>query len=82
MLMCEDIELELQCKYCDYEEILNVLESDYDAWAGNGALIQEVFDYLSAGQRELMISGTCDTCWNKFFPMYVHLQDTEEDEDE
>jgi len=68
--MSEDIELELQCKYCDYEEILHVPESDYDAWAGNGVLIQEVFDYLSAGQRELMISGTCDTCWNKFFPNY------------
>tara|TARA_R100001198_G_C5189821_1_gene182952 strand:+ start:433 stop:870 length:438 start_codon:yes stop_codon:yes gene_type:complete len=66
--MNEDIELELQCKYCDYEEILHVPESDYDAWAGNGVPIQEVFDYLSAGQRELMISGTCDTCWNKFFP--------------
>ena len=79
--MNEDIELELQCKYCDYEEILHVPKSDYDAWH-NGAFIQEVFDYLSAGQRELMISGTCDTCWNKFFPMYVHLQDTEEDEDE
>jgi len=68
MLMCEDVELELQCKYCDYEELLNVPESDYNAWAGNGVPIQEVFDYLSAGQRELMISGTCDTCWNKFFP--------------
>ena len=66
--MSEDIELELQCKYCDYEEILNVPESDYNAWAGNGVPIKEVFDYLSAGQRELMISGTCDTCWNKFFP--------------
>jgi hypothetical protein len=75
----EDIELELQCKYCDYEELLNVPESDYNAWAGNGVAIQEVFDYLSAGQRELMVSGTCDTCWDKFFPMYV--RDAEEDED-
>ena len=73
--MSEDIELELQCKYCDYEEILYVPKSDYDAWH-NGALIQEVFDYLSAGQRELMISGTCDTCWNKFFP---NAKDEDED---
>ncbi len=73
--MSEDIELELQCKYCDYEELLNVPESDYNAWH-NGAFIQEVFHYLSAGQRELMISGTCDTCWNKFFP---NANDEDED---
>ena len=62
-----NFELECLCNYCDYAEEILVDEADYDAWH-NGALIQEVFDYLSAGQRELMISGTCDTCWNKFFP--------------
>ena len=34
----------------------------------NGKLIQDAFPYLTDGQRELMISNTCDTCWNKFFP--------------
>ena len=51
-------------------------KSDYDAWH-NGALIQEVFDYLTAGQRELMLSNTCDTCWNKFFP-YADKEEEEE----
>ena len=37
----------------------------------------KLFDYLSAGQRELMISGTCDTCWNKFFP-YANKEEEEE----
>ena len=74
--MSEDIELELQCKYCDYEEILYVPESDYNAWH-NGELIQDVMYYLTDAQRELMISHTCDTCWNKFFP---NANDEDEDE--
>jgi hypothetical protein len=26
-------------------------------------LMQEIFPDLSIGDRELLISGTCDTCW-------------------
>ena len=33
-----------------------------------GEFAQDCFPYLTAGQRELMISNTCDDCWNKFFP--------------
>jgi DNA-directed RNA polymerase subunit RPC12/RpoP len=58
-----DLGLELECKYCDYKETIIV-----------GELIQDAFPYLTAGQRELMLSNTCDTCWNKFFP--------EDDDDE
>jgi hypothetical protein len=28
-------------------------------------LMQEIFPDLSIGDRELLISGTCDTCWQK-----------------
>ncbi len=62
-----DLQLELECMYCDYKEVITVHESDYITWH-NGGLIQEAFPYLSADQRELMISNTCDDCWNKFFP--------------
>tara|TARA_B100000519_G_C13841603_1_gene249864 strand:+ start:138 stop:431 length:294 start_codon:yes stop_codon:yes gene_type:complete len=62
-----DLELELECKYCDYEENISVHESDYISWH-NGEFIQDAFPYLTAGQRELMISNTCDDCWNRFFP--------------
>jgi hypothetical protein len=39
---------------------------DYFAWK-DGKLIQEAFPYLSAGQRELLISNTCEKCWEKLF---------------
>ena len=69
--------LQLECAHCDYGEEITVPEADYDAWTGGMKLIQDVFDYLTPAQRELMLSNTCDTCWNKFFP-----NREEDDEDE
>ena len=30
--------------------------------------MQDIFPELSLGDRELLISGTCGTCWDKLFP--------------
>tara|TARA_A200000159_G_scaffold113663_1_gene106777 strand:- start:362 stop:571 length:210 start_codon:yes stop_codon:yes gene_type:complete len=65
--MIEDLTLELECKYCDYTDKVYVDEPDYIDWH-NGKPIQDCFPHLTAGERELMISNTCDTCWKKFFP--------------
>ena len=62
-----DLDIELSCNHCDYEENLSVSECDYIAWH-NGKYIQDAFPYLTAGQRELMLSNTCDDCWQKFSP--------------
>ncbi len=64
-----DLELELECRYCDYKEVITVAEADYIAWH-NGKFIQDAIPSLTAGQRELMISSTGDDCWNRFFPDY------------
>jgi hypothetical protein len=29
--------------------------------------MQEIFPDLSIGDRELLISGTCDTCWQNLY---------------
>jgi hypothetical protein len=68
-----DFELECICNHCEYAENILVNEGDYNAWH-NGVYAQDAFPYLSAAQRELMISNTCDDCWQKFFP------DDEDDE--
>ena len=68
--MIEDLTLELECKYCGYTDKVYVDEPDYNAWH-NGEPIQDCFPHLTAGERELMLSGTCDTCWKKFFPYGV-----------
>lgn len=65
--LIDPLDLELECKYCDYEETITIPQADYRAWH-NGKYIQDAFPYLTDGQRELMLSNTCDTCWDKFFP--------------
>jgi hypothetical protein len=72
-----DLQLELECMYCNYKEVITVAEADYIAWH-NGRLIQNAFPYLTDGQRELMISNTCDDCWNRLFP---HTDDEDSYED-
>ena len=39
---------------------------DMGRWQ-NGSLIQDAMPYLSADERELLISGTCGTCFDKMF---------------
>lgn len=61
-----DFELECICNHCGYAENILVHECDYIAWH-NGVFIQDAFPYLSADQRELMISNTCGNCFEMFF---------------
>jgi ribosomal protein S27E len=35
---------------------------------GEGGAVQKCFPTLTAGQREFLLSGTCDDCWTKMFP--------------
>ena len=62
-----DFELECVCNHCDYTENVLVREQDYNSWH-NGGFAQDAFPYLTAEQRELMISNTCNDCWQEFFP--------------
>ena len=62
-----NFELECACRYCEHEELILVDEKDYDAWH-NGEPAQNVFDYLTDDQRELIIRNTCGPCFDNFFP--------------
>ena len=53
-----------ECPFCgEYHEVL-VSEADYAAWQG-GELVQNAFPYLSADEREILVSGICSECWGK-----------------
>lgn len=60
------ITLKTECKHCKKIFKINVEEKDYRTWV-SGGLIQEIMWYLSPEERELLISQTCDSCWNKMF---------------
>lgn len=53
------------CIVCRQQTRVMVEEDDFYKWQG-GMLIQDAFPYLTPTQRELMVSGTHQLCWNKF----------------
>ena len=62
----KEITVVTQCPYCRKANFIEVNESDYWDWE-DGALTQVAFPYLSPGEREQLISGTCGKCWVGFF---------------
>ena len=62
------------CKFCNKEVVITVDEEDIKKYE-NGALIQDAFPYLTPDEREIMISGMCGDCWQK----YMESFDKEED---
>lgn len=61
------VEKNIACKYCDKVFTFEVDEAGFEKWDSGKEFIQEALPDLSAGQRELLISGTCDDCWKQFF---------------
>lgn len=55
-----------QCPFCGHAHEVEVNETDYWDWQ-DGALAQDAFPYLSADEREMLISGIDSECWNKMF---------------
>ena len=64
------------CNFCGARL---TVEADEERFArlDAGEHIQDVFPELSAGNREIMISGICGECFDKIF-----ADDEDEDEDE
>ena len=54
------------CRVCKNQVEMQVHIEDVTAWE-NGELIQNAMPYLSADEREVLISGTCGPCFEKNF---------------
>ena len=57
----------IKCAHCGNVYSVTFSKSDYLSFK-SGELVQNAFPYLTAGERELLITKTCDSCWDKFFP--------------
>ncbi|NDD53225.1 hypothetical protein EBZ39_05015 [bacterium] len=55
------------CYSCKTQQTLRVDTKDLDDFRA-GKFAQDCFHYLTAGQREFLISGICDSCWDNMFP--------------
>ena len=54
------------CPICNRINEITVREADVLLWNA-GALVQDAFPYLSADEREMLISGICPDCWENLF---------------
>lgn len=61
-----DMSVEPRCRKCGTTYPMMIDPDDYALWKG-GVYAQQAFPYLTAGERELLISATCDDCWSKLF---------------
>jgi hypothetical protein len=59
--------IEVTCHRCNQNYSIEVSVEGHEKWQ-EGALIQDALPELSSGERELLISGTCDYCWDEMFP--------------
>lgn len=59
--------LKVTCNVCNKTYELPVYEEDYNKYMAHECMVQDAFPYLTPGQRELLISGICDSCFDNLF---------------
>ncbi len=59
----------VNCRICRETHTILADEADVYQWQ-DGGLIQDIMPYLTASERELLISGTCGVCFDEMFPPY------------
>lgn len=58
---------EVKCNWCLQVQTVQITIQEHLAWR-RGAFVQDAFPNLTPGERELFISGTCETCFDRMFP--------------
>ncbi len=57
----------ITCSHCGTEYAIIADRRDVESWLSGERYIQDALHYLTAGERELFISRTCDDCWKILF---------------
>jgi len=65
--MPKKIKVHVECRLCNEDIPLKVRQKDIDKYMSGEGLIQDIFPYLTAPERELIKSGTCGDCWKEMF---------------
>lgn len=56
------------CNICGKSYVISFNRQDMIDWLSGSLPIQDALPYLTAGERELLISGTCGPCFDILFP--------------
>lgn len=57
----------IKCEHCGNAYKLMIYPSDIEKFKSGQYNIQEVFPYLTPGERELIMSGICGSCFDQLF---------------
>jgi Zn-finger protein len=57
----------VECQWCHAEYDVPVILEQVEAWK-RGVLIQDAMPSLSKADRELLATGTCNTCFHDIYP--------------
>ena len=57
----------LQCRICGRPVKINMYPSDVERYNTSQIKVQDAFPYLSADEREMILSNTCGDCWTRLF---------------
>lgn len=64
----DTMDLKIQCVYCsNVYDVSGIKPKDFQSWSNGEGFIQDIMPYLSDSDRELLISRTCDNCWNSIY---------------
>lgn len=59
---------DIPCVYCGQITIVFYNKEDMNNWLSGSLPIQDAMPYMTAGERELFISGVCGPCFDFLFP--------------
>jgi len=60
---------DVRCVHCGILYTVYVDPVDLAEWTFGGGFIQDLMPYLSDGERELLISGCCGSCFDQIFSL-------------
>ena len=72
----EKVTATIFCAVCKKSYQVKYFQKDYIDWKYNNAFIQQAFPYLTADERELLLTATCGPCFDEMFK-----EDDEDDTD-
>lgn len=62
-----DSHVSIQCWKCQRYYTIMYNRNDMLDWLSGSGFVQDILSYLTAGERELLLSGTCSGCFDKLF---------------
>ena len=77
-----DLKIIVSCRLCEKLFDFTANLEDYNEWRKGEKNIQDCFPYLNPDQRELLLSGICNTCWDKMFKEHEEVSSTRQEGDE